>query len=290
MEIFELKYFLAAANNENIHKGSLDVNVSPASVSKAISRLEAELGVNLFYNEGRNIKLTSQGQALKLRAHSILQLEEDTRYLISGDKEKINIHFGADEILQSFIGVEVTAKMRKLFSKAALHLSIGDDKSNLKKLTDGEIHLALISTDVPKDLKAKTINKVIFKTWAAKNHPIFNGHKKNHVFDIQEVLKHGFVVPSEALLGKITEHGSLDGWREDKFPRIHAYQVQSLKVMENYVRSGRAFAYLPDYYFADEDLVPLQITGCSFNCQQSIKLVCKNPEALGWLSKVWDLF
>lgn len=290
MEIFELKYFLAAANNENIHKGSEDVNVSPASVSKAISRLETELGVNLFYNEGRNIRLTSQGQALKLRAHAILQLEEDTRYVIRGDKEKLNIHLGADEILQSFAGVEITQKIRKIFPKAIFHLTSGGDKANLKKLADGEIHLALITAEVPKDFKFKNLVKVNFKTWAALNHPIFQGRKKNHVFDIQEVLKHGFVVPSEALLGKISEHGTQDGWREDKFPRNHAYQVQSLKVLENYVRSGRALAYLPDYYFEQEDLVPLQITGCSFNCSQSIKLVCKNPEALGWLSKVWDNF
>ncbi len=58
MEIFELRYLLAVAQNENVHRTSEGLNVSPGSLNKAISHLEDELGVSLFYKQGRNIRLT----------------------------------------------------------------------------------------------------------------------------------------------------------------------------------------------------------------------------------------
>src|SRR5690349_15727033 len=60
MEIFELRYFIAVANCENINQAALKVGVSPGSLSKAITRLEVETGVKLFAKFGRNIQLTNE--------------------------------------------------------------------------------------------------------------------------------------------------------------------------------------------------------------------------------------
>ena len=68
MEIFELKYFLAVAREEHIHRASEKLRVSPPALSKAIARLEDELGKKLFAREGRHIRLTDEGRALKARA------------------------------------------------------------------------------------------------------------------------------------------------------------------------------------------------------------------------------
>ena len=57
MEIFELRYFIKAAETQNIHKASQLLNVSPSTVSKAITRLESELEVKLFKKVGNCTKL-----------------------------------------------------------------------------------------------------------------------------------------------------------------------------------------------------------------------------------------
>src|SRR4051812_35936057 len=89
MEIFELKYFLGVAQFENIHRASEHLNVSPASLSKAVSRLESELGCKLFAKEGRNIFITDQGRLLQKRASEITQIEEATKLQITGHKGTI---------------------------------------------------------------------------------------------------------------------------------------------------------------------------------------------------------
>ena len=92
MEIFELRYFLAVANGENIHRASEKLHVSPGSLSKAITRLEDELSVTLFSREGRNICLTDHGKLFQKRAAEIIQLEEAARLELSG-------HLGAVQVV-----------------------------------------------------------------------------------------------------------------------------------------------------------------------------------------------
>lgn len=58
MEIFELRYFLAVAEVENVNKAADIIHVSTGSLSKAISRLENELQTPLFFKTGRGIRLS----------------------------------------------------------------------------------------------------------------------------------------------------------------------------------------------------------------------------------------
>ena len=99
MEIFELKYFLGVARDENIHRASEKLHVSPGSLSKAISRLENELSVTLFSREGRNIRLTDHGRLFQKRASEIVQLEEAARLELAGHEGAIQVVIAGPEIL-----------------------------------------------------------------------------------------------------------------------------------------------------------------------------------------------
>lgn len=61
MELTQLKYFLAAVNCGQIVQAAEMLHVSQSAVSMAISRLEKELGVDLFEKKGRSIQLTKNG-------------------------------------------------------------------------------------------------------------------------------------------------------------------------------------------------------------------------------------
>ena len=62
MELSQLKYFEIVAKHEHITRAAEELHIAQPSLSKAISRLEAELGVELFDRQGRNIKLNSFGR------------------------------------------------------------------------------------------------------------------------------------------------------------------------------------------------------------------------------------
>lgn len=284
--MFELKYFLAVAQTENVNKAADVAHVSAGSLSKAISRLEEELQVQLFYKSGRGIKLTPEGEILKKKASDILRMEEDTKLLLMGEEAgSFNVMIASEEILQTSFGIELVKKIKKHFPKARVRFLTGSDDDVLKRVGDGEVHLAITSSEVPQGLSSKIIAKTEFKTCAGKNHPL----AKSKVVPVEKLLEHSFVSPEDFILGRIVKSTATDGWRDDKFPRKITYKTGSLRMLENLIQEGLALGYLPDYYIQDTGLIPLKITGCSYTCQQTIRLVTKDPKSLGWLSTLWSL-
>ena len=287
MEIFELRYFLGVAKNENIHRASEELNVSPGSLSKAVSRLEDELGVSLFYRQGRGIKLTPEGFALKKRAAIIVQLEEAAKVELSGQKGTLNVVIAAEEILHTQFGIILSEKIGKKFPHSRFQFLVRSESHVIQQVEDGEAHFGIITGEVPSGMAAKTLAKVEFKTCGSPKHSLFKKHSHSSKIPVEDVLSYPFVSPESSMLGKISTSVSLDGWRDDKFPRTIRYRAGGLKTMERLVLKGFALAYLPDYYVKDLDLVSLSVTGCPYSCHQSVKVMCRDPESLGWMKQIW---
>jgi len=283
MELFELRYFLAVASDENLHRAAEKLHVSPGSLSKAIGRLEDELGLKLFARDGRNISLTDAGRLLERRASEICQMEESFKLELLGAKGTIQAVIAGPETLLSEAGLTLAAKIKERYPNAIVEFHAKEDLETIDEVLRGEAHLGLITHDVPAGLKAKTLSETTFVTCVGKGHPL-HGTKK--VIPITEVLKHAFVVPSHPLLGKVGLRQSYDGWRDDKFPRRVEYLASSLKLLEELVSRGRAIAYLPDYVAARIPVTPLKISGCPYHCKQTIKTITRPSPTLGWLNQL----
>ena len=62
MELTQLKYFLDVARTEHVTHSAKNLCIVQPALTQAIHKLEDELGVSLFKNSGRNIKLTDSGK------------------------------------------------------------------------------------------------------------------------------------------------------------------------------------------------------------------------------------
>src|SRR6266699_1334299 len=62
MEMHQVRYFLAVAEELNFSRAARKCDVSQPSLSRAIKSLEAELGGDLFRREGKNTHLSELGQ------------------------------------------------------------------------------------------------------------------------------------------------------------------------------------------------------------------------------------
>jgi DNA-binding transcriptional LysR family regulator len=289
MEMFELRYFLAVARVENVNRAAEQISVSPGSLSKAIGRLEEELQTPLFFKSGRGIRLTPEGQILKRRATEILQMEEAAKLELNGKESgSINVYVSSEEILQAAFGIDLAQKLDKLYPMARTQFLIRSEAKAIEQVRDGEAQLAFITLEPPSDVVSKVLTKVEFQTCASKEHPIFKKYAPRQSIPIEEVLKHAFVAPDSAILGRIAKSSSIDGWRDDKFPRQIKYKACGLKLMENLIHKGLALGYLPDYFVESSGLTPLKITGCPYSCQQTVRVIAKDPPALGWLNRLWD--
>ena len=287
MEIFELKYFLGVAREENIHKAAERLHVSPASLSKAITRLENELSVSLFSREGRNIRLTDHGKLFQKRASEIVQLEESARLELSGHEGKIQVVVAGPEILLSQMGMELSVSLQKKYPKSSFEFHSVDDEDAIGQVSRGEAHLAVVTSDIPANLglSHKVLAEPQFQTVVGEKHPLFAQAKAKKIVPIERVLEFPFVSPNHPLLGRVGLKQSLDGWRDDQFPRRVEYLTSSLKLLEEFVVQGHALAYLPDYFAKKINVEVLKITGCPYSCSQKVRLVAKNPKDRSWLNQ-----
>ena len=288
MEIYELRYFLGVARFENVRKASERLNVSPGSLSKAVSRLESELGVSLFARERRNIRLTEHGRLLQKRATEIVQLEESAKHEVAGSSGAVNVAIGGPEILLAKFGMELCGRIKTAHPGARFEfLAVGDEDA-LSKVERGEAHLAIVSADLKNaELSAKSICDVTFQTYVGAKHPLHRFAKEGKAARIEDVLEHAFASPDHSLLGKVGAKQSLDGWRDDRFPRRIEFLTSSLKILEELVVCGRAIAYLPRYFCESLAVKELKISGCPYECTQKIKLVARRPQQTSWLNRIF---
>lgn len=81
MELTQLRYFMEAANTGNLSKAAKNLHISQPSISKAVSKLEEELGTRLFTRNGRSVELNDDGRAFLARiAPSVAELQEAARW------------------------------------------------------------------------------------------------------------------------------------------------------------------------------------------------------------------
>ncbi len=73
MELSELKYFYEVAKTEHLTKAADSLHISQPALTKTIKNLEEELGVKLFYKDGRRIRLNEYGRFLKEKLEPILK-------------------------------------------------------------------------------------------------------------------------------------------------------------------------------------------------------------------------
>ena len=68
MEIRVLKYFLAVAREENITKAAEMLHITQPTLSRQLSKLEDDFGIQLFLRGKNGITLTDEGLLLRRRA------------------------------------------------------------------------------------------------------------------------------------------------------------------------------------------------------------------------------
>ena len=77
MELYQLKTFVAVAEEGNLTKAAERIYASQPAVSGHIKALEEELGLPLFVRTPRGMQLTEAGKGLRLKADTILLAADD---------------------------------------------------------------------------------------------------------------------------------------------------------------------------------------------------------------------
>ena len=128
MEIRVLQYFMAVARHENITKAAEEFHLTQPTLSRQLSDLEDELGVQLLVRGKRKTQLTEAGLIFKARAQEILSLTEKTKEQFAKMDELVagDIYIGAGETQAMACVAKVLASLRCSYPHIQFHLVSGN--------------------------------------------------------------------------------------------------------------------------------------------------------------------
>lgn len=146
MELRELRYFLAVAQEQNITKAAEYLYIAQPSLSKQMQNLEKEIGRPLFIRGSRKITLTETGMLLKKRAEEMIALYEKTQAEIASPPDEVvgEIIIGGGESYSVITVANAACEVQKLYPSVRFRFFSGDSGDILEKLEKGLIDFGIV--------------------------------------------------------------------------------------------------------------------------------------------------
>ncbi len=124
MEIHQLRYFVAVADEGSFSRAAAKVRVSQPSLSQQIRKLEAEMGQPLFDRLPRSVVLTEAGRCLIDYARQILASIGDARRCVGELKGEIagKVAVGAIPTIAPYVLPELVVTFQKHYPDVTLEI------------------------------------------------------------------------------------------------------------------------------------------------------------------------
>lgn len=164
MELLQLRYFRDAAELENFSKVAEKNMVPQPSISKTISKLENELGVQLFDRVGKKITLNENGQFFYNKVNVALRsIDSAVKHFNQPEHSNIHIYIQAGNRFTSMLTADFLTSTQDIFLTSVNQVSIQSfnsydftfmqlledmDDYRYERLMDDEIVL-IVSKDHP---------------------------------------------------------------------------------------------------------------------------------------------
>jgi DNA-binding transcriptional LysR family regulator len=146
MELRQLEYFVAVAEERNFTRAAEKAHVAQPGVSAQIRRLERELGQELFDRSGRTVRLTEAGEAVLPYARAALAAVEGARLAVDELAGLLRGHVAVGTVTSHNVDLpDLLAAFNHEYP--AVEITLTEDNSDrlLDDLRTGRLDAAIIS-------------------------------------------------------------------------------------------------------------------------------------------------
>lgn len=294
MSLADLRVFCSAARQPTLGAAALELHLTPSAVSKALRRLEGDMGAPLFDRSGKQLLLNDSGRLLLERARTLLALAEQARLDVMGERGAIDARIAGPALLL-WRHADTLAAALDAYSQASVRLQPAFEDAALAALVRGDCHAALVTqeaiaqrgADWPATWHSTALGSMRMLLAAGRSHVLARGVPAVSASvrcGMQDVLPHAFASPAHSLLCGEERGRHADGWR-GVAGRTIRYWSDDVQLLLGYVQSGRALAYLPDFAVRAHDLLQIELDG-SVDCSEQVLLVWDGALAGQWLREV----
>jgi LysR family transcriptional regulator, benzoate and cis,cis-muconate-responsive activator of ben and cat genes len=146
MELRHLRYFVAAAEQENVSRAAAKLHVSQPGVSRQIHDLEEEIGFPLFERSAQALKLTEAGRKFLEEARAVLQRADEAvknaRAVAAGAGGEIHVGYAPSLTIQ--ILPRALRAFQSKFPRTRVSLHDSSTEEMLAGLRAGKLQVTLM--------------------------------------------------------------------------------------------------------------------------------------------------
>jgi LysR family hydrogen peroxide-inducible transcriptional activator len=181
MNLRELKYIIAVAENRHFGKAAARCFVSQPTLSGQIKKLEEELEVTLFERTNRSVEITPVGTAILTHARVILEQADLIQQLARAQRDPLAgpLRIGAIPTLSPYLIPLILRPLKKYYPQMKLVLSEELTDTLLDRLRTHEIDAALLATPVAEQN---------FESLTLFDEPFWIAYPRKHPFYIKDKI------------------------------------------------------------------------------------------------------
>lgn len=147
MNLSELRYIVSLAQERHFGKAAAACHVSQPTLSVAVKKLEAELGVPLFERGTKTVRVTQVGEKVVEQAQQALEAVESVRQVAESDSDQLSrpLRIGAIFTVGPYLFPDLIGQLRKLAPQMSLFVEENYTAVLSEKLKQGELDVIVIS-------------------------------------------------------------------------------------------------------------------------------------------------
>lgn len=195
MELHQIRYFLEAAETMNFTRASEHCNVSQPALTRAIQKLEEELGGLLFRRERNKTHLTDLGKVMQQYLSKVYASTKEAELAAQQvlNLEKARLNLGIVSTIDPRYVVSFLSDFRMEYPGIGVSLIHLDAEDMNEKLLSGEVDCALLGADVP--LKERLDVMSLYKENLVLAFPKGHRFEKFDVIPLKELSGESFLDP-----------------------------------------------------------------------------------------------
>ena len=146
MELRQLSYFVAVAEELHFGRAAAKVNITQSGLSDAILALEKELGVQLLLRTTRRVELTRAGASFYERSVRMISELELSREIVRSIAGKTSRKIAIGTVYPATIGVlpSFLARIGRKYPDIRMHIESGTTDDIIRHIEAGRINLGFI--------------------------------------------------------------------------------------------------------------------------------------------------
>jgi DNA-binding transcriptional LysR family regulator len=249
MDVRQLRYFVAVAEELNFTRAARRLNVSQPPLSVQIKALEQQLGTALFDRDRRNVALTRAGEVLLDQARDVLdhmeRADETMRRAVRGEAGRIALGFTSSAPLHDLFP-RLLRRFRALYPETLVEVRLMSTGAQLQALAARELDIGILRPaswfrPTP-ELSVRSLWRDQLHVFLADDHPLLG---MNQPIEPKHLADEAFITFAADLGCGLAEHLTMLCGAAGFRPRVTHEAAVGASIL-SLVAAGVGVALLPE--------------------------------------------